>query len=94
MAETCLGCHLVHANTVRPDSETPEIDQLQDCVAAQKLAMLALLKRIADGKRCEGCGALIYMVRHSLGQVAPYTAAGLNHFVDCPARDQFKRSKP
>lgn len=93
MADTCLGCHLVHANTVRENSETPEIDQLQDCIAAQKTAMRALLQKIGKQVACGGCGAVMYFVVHSNGKRVPYTEAGLNHFVDCPARDRFKRTK-
>lgn len=96
MAETCKTCQLVHVPAEFPEganAHARDVLQCMACIGAQKTAMLALLKKIADGKRCS-CGAFIYMVRHSLGEVAPYTAAGLNHFIDCPTRDQFKKSRP
>lgn len=52
-----------------------------------------LLKQISIPKRCEGCGAVMYFVHHrSNDKVVPYTADGLNHFVDCPAREQFRKA--
>jgi hypothetical protein len=95
MAETCLGCGLVHANTVRESSETPEIDQLQDCIAAQKVAVRMLLSHVGKKASCDGpdCGKTIYWIRHSNGKLVPYTEAGLNHFVDCVDRVRFQRAR-
>jgi hypothetical protein len=81
MAETCWTCHLVHAADVT-------------CLNAQKIAMRSLLEKIGQKTTCRGCPATIYMVRHSNGAITPYTEAGLNHFVDCVAREQFARKKP
>lgn len=82
MAETCTTCKLVHA---------PEVT----CVAAQGLAMRQLLDRIGDPTNCRACNEPIYFVRHTNGKAVPYTHAGLNHFIDCPQREQFARkAKP
>jgi len=58
---------------------------------------------------CKGCGATIYWTRGDKGAVpvsinrdlAPTASAptdlldgqGVNHFMDCPNRDQFKKGK-
>ena len=53
-----------------------------------------LLKNVAEERRpCRLCGAQLYMVRHWNKRLAPYTESGLNHFVDCPHADKFKRGK-
>lgn len=97
MAEICKNCHLPHAPAPIPDSLTDPMEkrwiQEATCVDAQKLAMRQLLGRLANATTCEGCGAAIYFLRHANGANTPTTAAGLVHFVDCPARDQFKRPK-
>ncbi len=79
MADTCLRCQLPHA---------PEAS----CVDAQSGAMEKLLGLIAGSPvPCRGCRASVYWVTHKNGKRAPYTVAGLNHFVDCPAAKEFKR---
>lgn len=40
---------------------------------------------------CKGCGAPIVWVTHQNGKRAPYTPEGLNHFVDCPQAQQFRK---
>jgi nucleoside 2-deoxyribosyltransferase len=53
-----------------------------------------LLKNVAEERRsCRLCDAQLYMVRHWNKRLAPYTASGLNHFLDCPHADKFKRGK-
>lgn len=76
--ENCRLCHIPHAAEVL-------------CVHAQAKAMQQLLERIATPTTCRGCPATIYMVRHKNGAIAPYTAAGISHFADCPAANQFSR---
>lgn len=95
MAETCKHCHLVHDGQIGDDAvdAVTVIHSIEACIAAQKVAMRALLQKIGKQVACGGCGASIYFVLHSNGKRVPYTEAGLNHFVDCPARDQFKRPK-
>lgn len=48
---------------------------------------------IAIGKPgvCRGCGATIMWVTHANGKQVPYTMQGLNHFIDCPKADNFRR---
>ena len=44
-----------------------------------------------DSRSCKACGALLFFVRHRNGKTAPYTVDGLNHFLNCPQADQFRR---
>jgi hypothetical protein len=78
----CTNCKLpgTHANG-------------HECAGAQAEATLALLKNVGDRAVCSGCGAEIYWVHHKNGKRAPYTPAGLNHFVDCPKAAQFQTRK-
>ena len=48
--------------------------------------LVALLKAVAwDVRRCRFCGRMLYFVHiTATGKTVPYTAEGLNHFVDCP----------
>ncbi len=62
----------------------------ESCVEAQSQAMKKLLAQISDQGLCRGCQARIFWVTHNNGKKVPYTSAGLNHFVNCPAREQFK----
>jgi hypothetical protein len=73
----CQFCKLPH------DGET-------GCAAAQHNVMAALLKQIGQPGECSGCHAPIVWVRHKNGKQTPYTLEGLNHFIDCPKRGQFK----
>jgi uncharacterized protein with PIN domain len=51
-----------------------------------------LFDLIAEEQRpCKRCGAAIWMVRHSNGKLAPYTADLTNHFINCPNAAEFRR---
>ena len=63
------------------------------CLRAAQATTLALLKNIGDPGQCRACQAEIFWVIHRNGKKAPYTAAGLNHFVDCPAAARFKQPR-
>lgn len=52
-----------------------------------------LLTAVGDKGQCRGCGAEIWWLVHRNGKKVPYTAAGLNHFIDCPNAKDFKRPK-
>lgn len=55
--------------------------------------LLALLKNCAvEARPCRACGATLYMVVHANGKKAPYTEAGVNHFIDCPQAGRFRRN--
>ena len=58
--------------------------------------METLLKLVAEEVRpCKACGAMLAMVRHfKTGKLAPYTMAGLSHWVDCPQAAKFRKPKP
>lgn len=56
--------------------------------------MRAILNRVGDVTRCKDCGQTIWFVPTRHGRRAPYTAAGLNHFADCPGAGSFRRPKP
>jgi hypothetical protein len=52
----------------------------------------ALLKNVAQEIRpCRACGEMLAIVKHANGKLAPYTKAGINHFLDCPHAARFKR---
>ena len=54
--------------------------------------MEALLRLVAvEIRPCRKCNALLAMVKHSNGKIAPYTMAGINHFIDCPNASDFQR---
>lgn len=76
----CTNCGLVHPPLIT-------------CEETMRKNMVELLMRVGSVDSCRGCSRTIYWVRHANGHNAPYTEAGLNHFIDCPQRDQFKRPK-
>jgi len=51
-----------------------------------------MLNRISDPILCK-CGTVMYFLKHKNGKRAPYTSSALNHFIDCPLRDQFRKEK-
>ncbi len=56
--------------------------------------MATLLMLIAEEVRpCKGCGQQLAFVKHKNGKLAPYTIEGLNHFLDCPKAEEFRRQK-
>lgn len=64
------------------ERRTPTITELME----------TLLRNVAEEIRpCKACGAELAMVRHKNGKLAPYTMAGVNHFIDCEKADQFRR---
>ena len=52
-----------------------------------------LLRTAKETRPCRACQAQLYFVQHNNGKVAPYTADGVNHFINCPAANQFKKGK-
>lgn len=52
-----------------------------------------LLSLVGDQSICKGCGAGIWWVQHRNGKRAPYTSEGLNHFIDCPQAQRFKKAR-
>ncbi|MGH9343142.1 MAG: hypothetical protein ACRD3Y_04580 [Bryobacteraceae bacterium] len=70
-----------------PSQSLDEIDRL-------RAALKAVLERAAELIRpCKRCGEMLYFVRAADGAIAPYTAAGLNHFTSCPHADEFHKKK-
>ena len=62
------------------------------CVDAMKENQIKFLHRIAKPQNCQGCGAIVFFIHHLNGKRPPYTEALQNHFIDCPARETFKRA--
>lgn len=87
--ELCHHCKLPHYTAV----EGAPGMWPTGCVEAQALAMTALLKNVGQQGLCRGCSAPGYWVTHYNGKATFYTPAGLNHFVDCPKGDRFKKGK-
>ncbi len=57
--------------------------------------LLSLLQQISVEQRpCRRCGRPLYFVRLKSGKLAPYTGEGVDHFVDCPYADTFRRPTP
>lgn len=66
----------------------------KDVLIAQLQGAIGLLLRnVGDPGQCRGCGAAIWWVTHRNWKKAPYTAAGINHFIDCPKAADFGRVK-
>lgn len=59
------------------------------CLKAMEKAMTDLLKNAGHFGTCTGCYEPIVWIRHTNGKNVPYTTEGLNHFVNCKAREQF-----
>lgn len=55
--------------------------------------VITLLMNVGDQGECRGCKAEIYWVTHKNGRKTPYTPEGLNHFVNCPAAERFRKAK-
>lgn len=95
----CERCKLAHPPTEIPDGLTDvnekHVLQLEDCLRAQRGAMQWILEHAGKKGTCDGptCGASIFWVTHTNGKQTPYTPAGLNHFVDCPDSDRFRKGK-
>jgi hypothetical protein len=54
----------------------------------------ALLSVVAEAHRpCKWCAKPLYFVRHRNGKLTPYTAQGVNHFLDCPHTTETQKSR-
>ena len=82
MANTriCVDCGLAHPEEV-------------GCAAAAIVALRSLVKATGQEGFCRGCNARVWWVQHVKTGLTPYTVAGLNHFIDCPKRDDFRKKK-
>jgi hypothetical protein len=76
MADLCARCNLPA--------------HIGDCLEAQRIVILTLLKNIGTPGACRGCLREITWVRHANGKTAPYDPSGLNHFISCPEAGRFK----
>lgn len=84
------------SNLVQPNEAIESVqrtiaEHCQHFLPSQNENMKSFIRLIGDEGRCKGCGVLIYWVKHKNGKAAPYTAEGLNHFVDCPAAKEFRK---
>lgn len=41
--------------------------------------------------RCKSCGRRIVFHETHKGKLAPFTMEGVNHFVDCPGAEKFRK---
>ena len=85
----CERCLLPHPFPKRPGVEWIA----ENCVVAQAETMKRLIDQIGRQATCDGCDRVIFWITHRNGKATPYTSQGLNHFIDCPARDRFKRPR-
>jgi hypothetical protein len=78
-----------------PAAQLLDVERLNAELKATRQALAQLLKHTGHAARCEGCGADIYWVRHFIPQGGskwvPYNTRGMNHFIDCPNRDEFRK---
>ena len=65
------------------------VDQLTAEEAKQEI--IDILWAHCDKGICRGCSADIWWIRNDAGKAVPYSAAGVVHFQDCKARQQFKK---
>lgn len=63
---------------------------LVECLAVLQAAVKALMIKVGYVDKCR-CGATMFWITHITGKKAPYTEAGLIHFVDCPFADDFHK---
>ncbi len=75
--EICKDCHVPHPPLV-------------ECREALLANIRQVMLRIGKVDTCK-CGLTVYWIRHLSGKQAPYTAAGLIHFVDCPFGEEFSK---
>lgn len=80
----CPNCRLPH-------DPLPMEASLAACFDSQRAAMTALLHNVGERKTCRGCGVSIYWVTHRNNARTPYTPEGLNHFVNCPNSEMFRK---
>ena len=77
-----------------PAANVLDCERLNAELKATRQALESLLKHAGHAAQCEGRGADIYWVRHFTSQGSkwvPYNTRGMNHFIDCSNRDQFRR---
>ena len=43
--------------------------------------------------QCRACGIEIAFITNENGKTIPVTREGINHFIDCPQRDRFRKKK-
>lgn len=54
-----------------------------------------ILRTVAvEIRACKGCGTPLAFCRNTRGVLVPYQLDGVNHFITCPKRDQFKSAGP
>lgn len=86
----CPYCRLPH----EPPPGTIVGRMGENCAQAQAETMKRLIDQIGRQATCDGCERVIYWITHRNGKATPYTSQGMNHFIDCPARDRFKSRPP
>jgi hypothetical protein len=68
--------------------------QLEREAEAYKDRLRKLLELVSEETRpCKACGTELFFVRHRNGMRAPYTADGVNHFINCPSAEEFRKQK-
>lgn len=54
-----------------------------------------ILRSVAvEVRACKGCGTMLAFCRNERGVLVPYQLDGVNHFITCPKRDQFRTRDP
>jgi hypothetical protein len=47
----------------------------------------------AKWTKCRSCDKEICFIKNENNKTIPITKEGINHFIDCPFRDKFRRKK-
>lgn len=68
-------------------------DEMAEALTKAEARAAALVKNIGAPGRCSGCHSVIWWMLHMNGKRTPYDADGTNHFITCPKRDDFRKSK-
>jgi hypothetical protein len=65
--------------------------EIEATVERRQEALRMLFDKIGDAAKCDGCGAMIYFVRHKNGKLAPYNPDAVSHFATCQFAGEFRR---
>lgn len=89
-----------HPQRATMPGHVPPIEEIGNELAAARMELdrqaktvAALVKNMGDPGVCKGCGAEIWWMIHRNGKRAPYDPNGVNHFVTCVDREQFRKEK-
>lgn len=83
------------ASLVPPQTEEDVLQVLEagGLAVVDARALQAFLGNCGEASACSGCGVPIWWFTSRRNTRWPITAAGANHFGDCPKADEFRRDR-